>query len=460
MIQPDRVQFLNEQYPRRGRYVLYWMQQSQRASGNHALEFAVREADRLKLPVVACFGLTPRFPEGQERHYAFMLEGLRETDGALRDRGIKFALRLSSPPLAALDLARGAAVIVTDRGYLRTQRRWRDRLAKQAPCRVIQVEADVVVPVETASEKEEYAARTIRPKIHAHLDRFLRPLEESGPVRDSLDVRVASVDVSDVERLLRRIKIGRRALRSTRCPGGPTEARRLLADFVGKKLRRYSNDHADPGKDCLSHLSPYLHFGQIAALDIALAVRRSRGVRRADKDAFLEELIVRRELSMNFCTYNSSYDSFACLPEWARATLRKHARDRREHSYEPRDLERARTHDPYWNAAQQELLMTGKMHGYMRMYWGKKIIEWSKDPETAFGTAIALNNRYELDGRDPNSFAGVAWCFGKHDRPWRERGVFGTVRWMSEDGLNRKFDMDAYLARVDALEAPREAGAR
>jgi deoxyribodipyrimidine photo-lyase len=152
-------------------------------------------------------------------------------------------------------------------------------------------------------------------------------------------------------------------------------------------------------------------------------------------------------------TYNPSYDKLACLPEWALATLAKHRRDRREHVYGRRALERARTHDPYWNAAQQELLSTGTMHGYMRMYWGKKIIEWSRTPEEAFSTALALNNRYQLDGRDPNSFAGVAWCFGKHDRPWKERKVFGTVRWMSGEGLRRKFDMDAYVARVDSLAA-------
>jgi deoxyribodipyrimidine photo-lyase len=456
MIQHERVQFLNEKYPRRGRYVLYWMQQSQRAHGNHALEFAIREANGLKLPVIVGFGITQRFPEGQERHYAFMLEGLRETQAALAKRGIKLAVRLSPPPLAALDLAAGAALLVADCGYLRIQRRWRDRVAREALCRVVQVESDVVVPVETASDREEYAARTIRPKIERHLSRFLKPLAETRPKRDSLESKVAGLDVSDVDRLLKRLRVGRRALRAQGFRGGTTEARKRLAAFLKGGLKRYDEDHSDPGKGNESGLSPYLHFGHVSPLEIALAVRSARGVRRTEKDAFLEELIVRRELSMNFCRYNPSYDSLDGLPDWARGTLAKHARDRRERTYGRRALVSARTHDPYWNAAQRELLLTGKMHGYMRMYWGKKIIEWSRSPDEAFRTALALNNRYELDGRDPNSFAGVAWCFGKHDRPWKERKVFGTVRWMSDTGLKRKFDMDAYVARVDALAAEAE----
>jgi deoxyribodipyrimidine photo-lyase len=456
VIQPERVEFLNEEYPRGGRYVLYWMQQSQRAFGNHALEFAIREANRLKVPIVVGFGITQRFPQGQERHYAFMLEGLRETEAALRERGIKLAVRLSPPPLAALDLAAGAAVLVMDRGYLRFQRRWRERVAREAACRVVQVETDVVVPVDTASEREEYAARTFRPKIHRHLARFLRPLEETRPARDSLDSKLVGVDISDVGRLLERLRIGRQALRVTRFRGGTSEARRLLEDFLAGPLRRYEEDHSDPGQEAVSHLSPYLHFGQISPVEVALAVRSARGVKRAEKDAFLEELIVRRELSVNFCERNASYDSPDGLPDWARGTLARHRRDRREHAYGRRAFESARTHDDYWNAAQRELVTTGKMHGYMRMYWGKKILEWSKSPEEAFRIAITLNNRYELDGRDPNSFAGVAWCFGKHDRPWKERKVLGTVRWMSRQGLARKFDMDAYVTRVERLAA--EAG--
>jgi len=489
LIQPERVQYLNEEYAAGGRYVLYWMQQSQRASCNHALELAVREADRLKLPVVAVFGITQRFPEAVERHYAFMLEGLVETRAALERRGVKLVVRLEPPVDAVLSLAGKASLVVTDRGYLRIQRSWRERLARKLHCRFVQVESDVVVPVETVSDKEEYAARTIRPKIGRELDRFLKPLEESGPTRDSLSMRIAGLDVSRPGSVLKKLRVGRAGGRGERgagavaggpragarnagghsgevhgaggpgargrLTGGPDEAQRLLDVFLSENLNGYPEAHSDPGLDCQSELAPYLHFGQISPLDIALRVRAKRGVRKESKDAFLEELIVRRELAMNFCFYNEEYDSYSCLPEWAAQTLGKHARDRREYVYDEAALESARTHDPYWNAAQSEMRATGKMHGYMRMYWGKKIIEWTRTPREAFEIALRLNNRYSLDGRDANSFAGVAWCFGKHDQAWKERPVFGKVRWMSAAGLERKFHMDDYVQSVARLSGER-----
>jgi deoxyribodipyrimidine photo-lyase len=193
-------------------------------------------------------------------------------------------------------------------------------------------------------------------------------------------------------------------------------------------------------------MSPYLHFGQISPLYIALKVSKTRSL---GAEAFFEELIIRRELSMNFVFYNEKYDSFKSIPDWAKKTLRAHQKDRRPYLYSPKELENAGTHDPYWNAAQKEMVITGKMHGYMRMYWGKKILEWSKTPEEAFKVALYLNNKYELDGRDPNGFIGVAWCFGKHDRPWGERAIFGNVRYMNDKGLKRKFDADKYVKMME-----------
>ena len=198
-------------------------------------------------------------------------------------------------------------------------------------------------------------------------------------------------------------------------------------------------------------MSPYLHFGQISPLTVALTVQAADGVAEEAKQAFLEELIVRRELAVNFVYYEKHYDRYVCLPDWAKKTLVEHRRDRREHSYTLEQLENAATHDPYWNAAMEEMRLTGKMHGYMRMYWGKKILEWTKPPQEGMRIALYLNNKYELDGRDPNGFAGVAWCFGKHDRPWAERPVFGKVRYMNDKGLRRKFDIEAYVRRIDNL---------
>jgi deoxyribodipyrimidine photo-lyase len=194
-------------------------------------------------------------------------------------------------------------------------------------------------------------------------------------------------------------------------------------------------------------LSPYLHFGQISPSYTASEVGSYGG---PNSDAFLEELIVRRELSMNFNHFNPKYDSFSGLPDWAKKTLLERQEDLRKYLYTMEDLEKALTHDPYWNTAQKEMVITGKMHGYMRMYWGKKILEWTATPQDAFETALYLNNKYELDGRDPNGFTGVAWCFGNHDRPWARRPIFGNIRYMSEDGLKRKFDADKYTRKYSS----------
>ncbi|UCD58720.1 MAG: deoxyribodipyrimidine photo-lyase [Candidatus Hydrogenedentota bacterium] len=452
MIQPQRIKSLNAKETRKGRYVLYWMQQSQRAEYNHALEYAVREADESGLPVVVALGITQRFPEANLRHYAFMLEGLRESQRTLGRRGIQLVIRLQPPREAALDLAKDASLIVADRGYLRFQSQWRAHVSRNAPCKVVQVESDVVVPVELASEKQEYAARTIRKKIHNHLDSFLKPLRESTPKRDSLGMKFDRLKMDSVDSVLDRLRIDRTVGRVSSFGGGTSNAKRLLSEFIAGKLARYVDERNEPAADCVSHMSPYLHFGQISPLHVALQVTNASGVKRSNKDAYLEELVVRRELSMNYCLYNPCYDSYEGLPDWAKNTLKAHRRDKREYLYTVKELELARTHDPYWNAAQKEMVLFGKMHNYMRMYWGKKILEWAATPEEAFRNAIYLNNKYELDGRDPNSFTGVAWCFGRHDRPWTKRPVLGTVRYMSSAGLERKFDMEAYVRKVEDME--------
>jgi deoxyribodipyrimidine photo-lyase len=452
MIHPSRIQPLNARSIQDGRYVLYWMQASQRVECNHALEAAIGAANERKLPVVVGFGLAEKFPEANLRHYAFMLEGLEEVRKGLYDRGIQFVLMRRSPELAATALAEEAALVVADRGYLRIQRQWRNHVAKNAPCTVIQVESDAVVPVETASPKEEYTAGTLRPKLQRVLGGYLVPLKERPVRKDSLSLRLDADAEGSYLPLLTQMKIDRSAPPVKYFPGGTARANALLEEFIAKKIRRYDDRHSDPGLDYSSHLSPYLHFGQISPLTVALRIAAEKSIPAAARQAFLEELIVRRELSMNFVFYNERYDGYECLPDWARKTLAEHAKDRREALYSSEQWEHARTHDPYWNAAQKEMVLTGRMHNYMRMYWGKKILEWSRSPEEGYRTALRLNNRYELDGRDPNGFAGVAWCFGKHDRAWAERKVFGKIRYMNDAGLRRKFDMDAYLKKVDALE--------
>jgi deoxyribodipyrimidine photo-lyase len=449
MIQKERVKALNRKEVRKGEYVLYWMQASQRAEYNHALEYAILKANELRQPLIVFFGITDRFPEANERHYTFMLEGLKEVKSSVEKRGMKMVLLHKSPEVGVLPLAKKASLAVVDRGYLKIQKQWRNYVADRIDCPLIQVESDVIVPVEETSPKEEYAAATIRPKIKKKLDAFLIPLKKHEPLIDSVSLSFESFDIDDVGKAISKLRIDRGVKKVDSFRGGTEEAKSHLEIFLESKLDRFPELRNDPTIDYLSHLSPYLHFGQISPLYIALKVidTDSQG-----KEAFLEELIVRRELSMNFIFYNEKYDSIDSIPDWARKTLKAHQKDKRSYAYSLKELETATTHDSYWNAAQREMVVKGKMHGYMRMYWGKKIIEWSQTPEEAFKKALYLNNKYELDGRDPNGFTGVAWCFGKHDRPWGERPIFGNVRYMNDKGLKRKFDADEYVKMMSQLK--------
>jgi deoxyribodipyrimidine photo-lyase len=448
VIQSERVKALNDSRIRRGRYVLYWMQASQRAEYNHALEYAILQANDLGLPLVVFFGITDEFPGANKRHYFFMLEGLKEVKAALEARGATMLVLHRSPERGVVKIAQAAAMTVVDRGYLRIQREWRRFAAARIGCPLIQVESDVVVPVEVTSPKEEYAAATIRSKINTRIGEYLIPLKRGRVKRKLGGLDLDAFDIEDTPAAVERLKIDRNVGPVTGFRGGTSVAKRLLRGFIAKRLDDFDELRNDPTKAYTSDLSPYLHFGQVSPVYIGLKIREARSTGTA---AYLEELIVRRELSMNFVYYNPDYDSYRAIPGWAKKTLAKHRNDRREYVYTLNEFENAMTHDPYWNAAQDEMRLKGKMHGYMRMYWGKKILEWARTPQHAFRIALHLNNKYELDGRDPNGFTGVAWCFGKHDRPWGEREIFGQVRYMNDKGLRRKFDADAYVDKVDKL---------
>jgi deoxyribodipyrimidine photo-lyase len=451
VIEKERLKALNGAPERAGDYVLYWMQQSQRADANPALDVAIACGNRLGLPVVVGFGLTDGYPEANARHYAFMLEGLREVAASLRERGIAFVVRRGSPEDVAGDLARRAATVVCDRGYLRHQKAWRHQVAERAGCRVIQVEGDVVVPVELVSTKREVAARTLRPKLLRHRDAFLRPPKPEPAAVRAEDLELpAPLDLSDIPALLAKLDIDREVGPVSRFHGGTSEARRRLERFLEGPLTRYAAGRSEPADEQVSFLSAYLHFGQISPVEIALAVGGA-AAEASDRAAYLDELIVRRELAVNFVENEPNYDRYSCLPDWARQTLEAHRGDPRPHLYTAAELAAAATQDRYWNAAMLEMRETGYMHNHMRMYWGKKILEWSPSPEEGFATALALNNRYFLCGRDPNAYANVAWCFGLHDRPWPERPIFGKVRSMTAGGLERKLDIEAYVDRVARL---------
>jgi len=452
MIQKERIQEQNTRQVRKGRYVLYWMQAAQREEYNHALEYAVDRANELKQPLVVFFGLTDDYPSANERHYRFLLEGLKETGSALEKRGIRFIVRMTPPPEGVVELAREASLVVTDRDYVRVTRQWRRKAAGSLQCPLTRVETNLIVPASEASGKEEYSAATIRTKIRRKLPYFAVPLKRRTLHYPSMKLKLKSIDLSNIDRIISKMNIDRSVSPVPDFHGGISHSLKRLQTFLNNKIHDYDRDRNDPAKDVSSQLSPYLHFGQISPLKIALEVMRMESPGAAP---FLEQMIVRRELAHNFTLYNPHYDSFECLNSWALETLQKHSADKRPYVYSREQLERALTHDPYWNAAQEEMILTGKMQGYMRMYWGKKILEWTPSPEQAFQTALYLNNKYELDGRDPNGFTGVAWCFGKHDRPWFERPVFGKIRYMNANGLKRKFKIDRYVEKIDRIKGER-----
>jgi deoxyribodipyrimidine photo-lyase len=459
LIQNTRIQNLNDHERRAdGAYVLYWMQEAQRARGNAALEIAIRGANKYGLPVVVCFGLMDGYPEANERHYAFMLDGLADCAAELQARGIAFVLRRGMPGDVALALSHKAAAVICDRSYMPVQRQWRTTLADAATCPVVQVETEIVVPVDVASDKSEYAARTIRPRIHRVWDEYLMPLDETEPEMrvDSLALE-SDYDLSDPAALLSTLDLDRSVKPVKRFRGGRVAALEMLNRFVDDVLDGYAKGRNEPSAAQTSFLSPYLHFGHISPVEMALAARDSGIGATEDRGSFIEELVVRRELAMNYANFATGFETYDALPGWARKTLSEHAGDEREYVYDRAALEACGTHDAHWNDAMREMVHTGFMHNYMRMYWAKKILEWSATPEDAFNTALALNNKYFLDGRDPNSYANVAWCFGLHDRAWTERPVFGKIRYMNANGLNRKFDMEAYTAFVDSMVANEQA---
>jgi deoxyribodipyrimidine photo-lyase len=450
MIQRQRINRLNNKPVNKGKYVLYWMQAAQRAEYNHTLEYAIARANQLKLPLVVVFGVTDSYPEANLRHYTFMLDGLVDVQKALAKRGIKLVIRHQSPELAALELSKKASIVIVDTGHTGIQLKWRQYAAENIECSLEEVETNLIIPVTEVSDKENFSAGTLRPRINKRLPEYLVPLKHSKPLYSSLDMKFKSFSVNNLELALTKLNIDRSVLAVKNFKGGTTEAKKRLTDFIKNKLDDYADLRNNPCLDATSNMSPYLHFGQISPLYIALKVADSNA---RSKEVYLEELIVRRELSYNFVYYNNNYDKFFCLPPWAKNTLNFHGRDKRKYVYSLEEFEHAKTHDPYWNAAQKEMVITGKMHGYMRMYWGKKILEWTRSPRQAFKIALFLNNKYELDGRDPNGFAGVAWCFGKHDRAWSERKVFGKIRYMNAAGLKRKFNPELYVDKVKRLEA-------
>jgi deoxyribodipyrimidine photo-lyase len=433
-----------------GAAVVYWMQRAQRADDNPALDTAIAAANERRLPVVALFVLDPAFPSANWRHVQFMLEGLVELPDALAARGVSFVLRVGGRDEVARFCADvGAALLVGDENPLREPERWRASVSSSVRIPFWTVDADVVVP-SALLEKEQWSAGTMRPRVLRHLDLCLRP-SARPKARAAWRAPRGLPMAPPSRRLADDLPLDRSVSPVAAWRGGRRAGLARLSAFVTHGLDGYATGRNRPESDGTSGLSPYLHFGQLGPREIALAAKASTAP-VADRQAFTEELVIRRELAVNFVRYNASYDRVEAAARWALDALGRHRRDPREWVYPLRALEQAETHDPLWNAAQRQMVESGWMHGYVRMYWAKKILEWSPTPEDAMATAIALNDRYELDGRDPNGYAGIAWAIvGKHDRAWGpERPVYGTVRYMSFASTSRKFDSRTYIARWTA----------
>lgn len=427
-----------------GQCVVYWMQRAQRGIDNCALNTAVDVANALGKPVVVFFAPVPLYPHANLRHYRFLDEGIADIASALAERNIGFVLR-RFPDHSLLRFCGEVkpALVLGDENPLREPESWRRTAAKKLNVPLWTVDADVIVPSKLL-EKAQYAAHIIRPRLEAQLEKFLvAPRNPSAQVTwiRSQPVMSLSPDCDITEGW----KLDRSVAPVSQWRGGTTEAFRLLRDFVEHKLRGYGTQRNKPELDHTSHLSPYLHFGHISPATVAFAVQKTDAP-SADKEAFLNQIITWRELAVNLVRFNPNYDNFECGEPWAHRTLARHAKDPRPVLYTEQQLENAETHDSLWNAAQMQMVSTGWMHNYVRMYWAKKILEWSPSPAEAYRVAVYLNDKYELDGRDPNGYAGIAWSIvGKFDRPWFERPLFGQIRYMSGPSTGRKFDSKKYI---------------
>jgi deoxyribodipyrimidine photo-lyase len=454
----ERSRQLNDRAARTDGPVIYVMSRDQRVRDNAALTSAQQYAIERRLPLEVWFFLYPAVGPRALQHYQFMLDGLKEVEQRLHEHKVPFEVRLEKP-VTSLEQSRPAAVFF-DFSPLRGPRALRQAAAGSLTMPVFEVDTHNIVPARVVSERQEWAARTLRPKIQRALPTWLQEPSQllEHPFPASNESLLARNDWGQIEARVRAKPLPDYTLPAT---AGEQAADSAARAFVEQRLTSYAARRNDPARDGLSNLSPYFHYGQLSSLRVALLLREAADAAPNDTDlqlsvrGYLEEVIVRKELSDNYCLYNPYYDHFAGLPEWGRKTLDKHRNDPREHRYSRDQLEQAETHDPAWNAAQRQMTRTGKLHGYMRMYWGKKILEWTASPEEAIAHAVYLNDRYELDGYDPNGYVGILWSIGGlHDRPWKERPIFGTVRYMNAAGLRRKFDLDAYVERWLAEPPP------
>lgn len=448
-----------------GQSVVYIMSRDQRVKDNHALLLAQQDALKRELPLIVCFNLLPHAGVRAQEHYTFMLAGLQEVADELKKLGVSFVMTSGKPEDSYKKLfsETDPAAVYFDFSPLSGMRKAAKAAAKLHKGSTYVVDTHNIIPTWVTSDKLEFAAHTIRRKVHQHLPTYLKEPDQLQKHSYTLSSSLSGISFTEAKKII--ASVPARGISIDFKPG-QSAAEQHLKQFITNRLDTYAHARNDMSSDGQSNLSPYLHFGQLSSLRVALEVQYAvnkrpllfdqpkmaqAGSEPSNEDgmnALFEEMIVRKELSDNFCLHTTSYKTLEGAAEWAQTTLREHSTDSREHEYSLKDLESAQTADPAWNAAQNQMTKTGKMHGYMRMYWAKKILEWSPDPQTAVDHAIYLNDAYSIDGGDPNGYVGIMWSIaGVHDRPWTERDVFGKIRYMNYGGLKRKFDIEAYITK-------------
>ncbi|XP_029472371.1 LOW QUALITY PROTEIN: deoxyribodipyrimidine photo-lyase-like [Rhinatrema bivittatum] len=432
--------------------IIYWMSRDQRVQDNWAFLYAQRLALKQNIPLHVCFCLEPTFLDSTIRQFGFMLKGLQEVVEECKELNIPFHLLIgyAKDVLPQFIIEHDIGGLVTDFSPLRVPLQWVQDVRENLPRRVpfVQVDAHNIVPCWVASNKQEYAARTIRKKIHEQFPWFLTefPALSKHPYNSKFTAMPVDWDACCAS-----LQVDRSVREVDWATPGTAAGLSVLQSFIGERLKFFCTDRNDPNKAALSNLSPWFHFGQVSVQRAVLEVKKYRSKFRDSVDGFVEEAVIRRELADNFCFYNKNYDKVKGAYDWARKSLRDHVKDKRTHIYTLEQLEAGKTHDPLWNAAQLQMVQEGKMHGFLRMYWAKKILEWTSTPEIALKYSIYLNDRFELDGRDPNGYVGCMWSIcGIHDQGWAERDVFGKIRFMNYAGCKRKFDVEQFERRYNS----------
>lgn len=425
--------------------IVYWMSRDQRTKDNWALIFAQEQALEKKVPLLVIFSLYPKYKNINLRQIDFMFKGLQVVEKNLKKLNIPFILLTGKTEQIICDFVKKEKIgmIVTDFSPLLPSRKRKEKIANQISIPFYEVDTHNIVPVWIASPKQEFGAYTIRPKVNKLLSEFL---EEFILLKKHPYTYEKSFKEVIWEKELKTLNPDS-SVKPLDIPSGENNAIKAMHNFLTKRLDNYDEKRNDPTENGQSNLSYYLHFGQLSSQRVALEMGEL-AIDRKDKDAYLEELIVRKELSDNYCFYNKNYKSIKGLPNWALKTIDEHKDDKREITYTLDQLEKAQTHDELWNASQLEVVHKGKIHGYMRMYWAKKILEWTKSTQQAIDFCVYINDKYELDGRDPNGYVGILWSVGGlHDRAWFDRPIFGKIRYMSYNGAKSKFNIKKYIAQ-------------